>query len=44
MEITKKWIVANGIGHWEVSNGEDIVSCDENELNEIIREMESKRR
>ena len=40
--ITKKWRIENGIGHWEVSNGNKTISCDDNELMETIRELLSK--
>ena len=37
--ISTKWIVENGIGHWEVSNGINTISCDYNELRETIEEL-----
>lgn len=40
MNITKKWVVEQGLGHWEVSNGKYSLSCDENELEETVQELE----
>ena len=37
--ITKRWVVENGEGHWEVSNGIYTISCDSNELEDTIEEM-----
>lgn len=39
--VTKRWVNENGIGHWVVSNGETTISCDDGELNEVIRELEA---
>ena len=40
--ITRKWVIENGIGHWEVTNGQDPISCDDNELTETINELERR--
>ena len=37
--FTKKWVVEQGIGHWEVSNGYHTITCDEGELDETIAEL-----
>lgn len=40
--ITKKYIVENGVGHYEVSNGISNIACDEGELSQVIRELEEE--
>ncbi len=37
--ITKTWIDEQGEGHWEVSCGDITVSCDDNELSEVLKEL-----
>lgn len=37
--IKKKYVVENGVGHWEISNGNETVTCDDNELSEMMEEM-----
>lgn len=39
--ITKNWVVEQGIGHWEVSNGVRTYTCDDNELDETIAELQA---
>ena len=38
-EITQRWIVENGEGHWEISSGSVAISCDTNEIKETIDEL-----
>jgi len=38
-KVTRKWIIENGIGHWEVMYKGMTVSCDDGELSEVIREL-----
>lgn len=40
--VTKKYIVENGVGHYEVSNGIRDITCDEGELSEVVRELEEE--
>lgn len=37
--ITKRWVIENGEGHWEVTNGSITISCDDSELRETIDEL-----
>ena len=37
--ITKKWIMENGEGHWELTLGDYSMSCDANEVEETAREL-----
>ena len=36
---TKKWVIENGEGHWEVTYGDRTISCDDGELSDTIREL-----
>ena len=36
---TRKWIIENGEGHWEVTYGQITIACDDAELSETIREL-----
>ena len=35
----RKWIIENGIGHWEVMYKGVTVTCDDGELSEVLREI-----
>lgn len=41
MEITKQYVVENGIGHWIISNGYRTLTCDDGdvEVRETIAEL-----
>lgn len=39
MEIKKKVVICNGEIHYEISNGEQTISCDVNEVTETINEL-----
>ena len=37
--VNKEWINEHGEGHWLVTYGNVSVSCDDNELEEVIEEL-----
>lgn len=39
LEIKKKWVLENGEGHYVISLNGNEISCDEAEVNEVIREI-----
>lgn len=38
----RRWVIENGIGHWEVMYKGRIITCDDGELTEIINELEEE--
>ena len=36
----RRWVIENGIGHWEVMYKGHTITCDDGELNEVTRELE----
>ncbi len=41
--VKKEYINENGEGHWRLSNGKTVVTCDLNELHEVMLELEIDR-
>ena len=39
MDVEWRWRNENGEGHYEVTDGSRVVSCDREELTETIREL-----
>jgi hypothetical protein len=42
MEVTKRYVVVNGVGHYEVSNGIHTISCDIPEVQYAERELHNE--
>ena len=40
--MTKRWVIENGIGHWEITLNGKTVSCDDGELTAVIAELEAE--
>ena len=39
-QVTKRWVIEQGIGHYELSLGNITLSCDEGEFRETEKELE----
>ena len=40
-QLTKKWVGTLENGHWEVSNGAIILTCEDSELLEMLDELKN---